>query len=91
MVNTCPLISLANDVQPTVDMAIITVYMPGGNITDMAMARRSDGKERIKSTTDMSTVSSLPPKYPEAIPIPKPIRADTNAATIATPMDTLPP
>lgn len=51
--------SLANDAQPTDAIAIITVYMPGGKITDTPITRSKDGNARIRSTTTIRAMSTF--------------------------------
>ena len=48
-------------------------------MTDMPIARSRDGKESIRSTNAMTTVSTLPPKYPEHRPTANPAAIESSA------------
>ena len=60
-VKTCPLMRRANDAHPTKAIAIITVYIPAGNIMDTPIASR-EGNARMRSAIAMIAVSILPPR-----------------------------
>ena len=65
--------------------------MPGGKRTETPIARRREGKARIRSTAAINRVSVFPPKYPERRPTPRPIPIDRSAAMIEVTMEILPP
>ena len=65
--------------------------MPGGKRTETPIARRREGKARIRSTAAIKKVSVLPPKYPDSRPTPRPIPIERSAAMIEVAMEILPP